>query len=258
MLGAEKIFSFVEQDDTLIKKYEQILKEKREKLKLSNKPKTPNDKISTGDICIFLDETVQAPGLLKVFRPNGYLSLFQVIKKNKLASTLEIQSLRTGQIHSTDLRKIRKLNINEFISELSAQKYFRNLPDFSKFTKKGDLETDSPLFDCDYVEPLKTENFPDIPFNLQKLKSEIDSPISSDILTPNIDSNIPKNKPYHDPDRILDPNLNPKCTQPTTDNLTTKKKTNQDKMINPELYLGPNTSDKRTLNLHSRKVHFSD
>ena len=104
---------------------------------------------------MFLNGTVQAPGLTKVFHPNGYLNLFQVIRKDKQSSTLEIQSLRTGQVHTTDMRKVRKIEFNEFMSKLQAGSYFRNIPDFSKFTKPGIINTDEPLFECEEIKDNK-------------------------------------------------------------------------------------------------------
>ena len=90
----------------MIDKYLKVIKEKREIDK--NKNKIIPTRILLGDIVVFLNGTLQAPGLTKVFRPNGYLNLFQVIRKDKQSSTLEIQSLRTGQVHTTDMRKVRK------------------------------------------------------------------------------------------------------------------------------------------------------
>ena len=50
-----------------------------------------------------------------------------------------------------DMKKIHKIQINKFVSEMSSDQYFRNIPDFSKFTKPGTLETDNPLLDCDII-----------------------------------------------------------------------------------------------------------
>ena len=77
------------------------------------------------------------------------------IDKNKNKSTLEIQSLRTGQVHTTDMRKVRKIEFNEFMSKLQAGSYFRNIPDFSKFTKPGIINTDEPLFECEEIKDNK-------------------------------------------------------------------------------------------------------
>ena len=147
-----------------------------------NKSKIIPNRILLGDIVVFLNETVQAPGLSKAFRPNGYLNLFQVIKKDKHSSTLEIQSLRTGQINTTDIRKVRKIEVSEFISELQAENYFRNIPDFSKFTKPGIIKIEEPLFDCkDNIDSKKDQT------NLTELKKIIlqdEGQTTSDQMTP--------------------------------------------------------------------------
>ena len=182
MIGAEKIFEYIESNDQLIDKYEKIIKEKREMDKNKNKSKIIPNRILLGDIVVFLNETVQAPGLSKAFRPNGYLNLFQVIKKDKHSSTLEIQSLRTGQINTTDIRKVRKIEVSEFISELQAENYFRNIPDFSKFTKPGIIKIEEPLFDCkDNIDSKKDQT------NLTELKKIIlqdEGQTTSDQMTP--------------------------------------------------------------------------
>ena len=55
-------------------------------------------------------------------------------------------------LNHTDIRKVRKIQLNEFISELTAYRYFKNIPDFSKFTKAGKLQSDSPMFDLEEVQ----------------------------------------------------------------------------------------------------------
>ena len=165
LAGAEKIFSFIEQDDKIIEKYIKILKDKRETDKNKNKSKIKHIRISAGDIVVFLNETTQPTGVSSAFQPNGYLNIFQVLRKFKPSSTIEILNLRTGTIHTTDLKKVRKIQINEFVSELTADQYFRNLPDFSKFSKPGILEINEPLLDSN---PLKTKRT-----NLSILDKEI-------------------------------------------------------------------------------------
>ena len=143
MLGAESIFKFIENDDSLIQKYETLLRDKKSLEKTKNKPAP--DRIVVGDLVIFVNDQTPVIGTSKFIRANGHLALFQVIRKHKPSTNVEIQNLRTGKIIHTDIRKIRKIQINEFISELTAYRYFENLPDFSKFAKTGKLQSDSPF-----------------------------------------------------------------------------------------------------------------
>ena len=53
------------------------------------------------------------------------------------------------------MRKVRKIEFNEFMSKLQAGSYFRNIPDFSKFTKPGIINTDEPLFECEEIKDNK-------------------------------------------------------------------------------------------------------
>ena len=85
--------------------------------KNKNKSKIKHVRISAGDIVVFLNETVQPAGVSSAFKPNGYLNIFQVLRKFKPSSTIEIINLHTGALHTTDLKKVRKIQINEFVSD---------------------------------------------------------------------------------------------------------------------------------------------
>ena len=54
--------------------------------------------------------------------------------------------------------------------------YFKNLPDFSKFTKAGKLQSDSPMFDLEEVQ-VDTKN----KTNLTSLAEEMITPIKMDL-----------------------------------------------------------------------------
>ena len=71
-----------------------------------------------------------------------------------------------------DMKKIREIQFNEFVSEMSSDQYFRNIPDFSKFTKPGTLEIDKPLLDCDIISGTLMNK----KTNISILNKEISSP----------------------------------------------------------------------------------
>ena len=181
MLGAESIFKFIENDDSIIKKYESIIQQKKEYEKNKNKSKIIPHRFVVGDIVVFLNDQVPTIGTSKFIRANGHLALFQVIKKHKESSNVEIQNLRTGKIVFTDSRKIRKIIINEFISELTAYKYFKNLPDFSKFAKSSTLESEDPLFELS-EEPIPEPDSKDT--NLTELAKKMNFPDEIDLKPP--------------------------------------------------------------------------
>jgi len=89
MLGAEKIFEFVNNDDEIIDKFE---------------------------------------------------------KESSKAKNLEIISLRTGLIHTVHKTQIRKIKINEFISEWKAENYIKKIVNLARFTKPGQNNWNEPLF----------------------------------------------------------------------------------------------------------------
>ena len=126
-----------------------------------------------------------------------------------------------------DMKKIRKIQINEFVSEMSSDQYFRNIPDFSKFTKPGTLETDNPLLDCDIISgPLMNKKT-----NISILNKEIISPEPG------------MNLEYKD-----NPDLLP-VSIPTQTIKSNIKLNRSPERTDP----GPNP---RELNLRSRKVQF--
>ena len=63
---------------------------------------------------------------------------------------------------------MRKIEVSEFISELQAESYFRNIPDFSKFTKPGIIKIEEPLFNCKEIIASKKDET-----NLTELKKVI-------------------------------------------------------------------------------------
>ena len=94
----------------------------------------------------FVDNTNPAAGVSKQLSPKLYLDLFQVLGKSK---NLEIMSLRTGSIHTVHKSQIRKININEFILEWSAENYIKEIVNLARFTKLGSQDFNKPLFNFD-------------------------------------------------------------------------------------------------------------
>ena len=66
MLGAESIFKFIENDDSLIQKYETLLQDKKSLEKTKNKS-TP-DRIVVGDLVIFVKDQTPVIGTSKFIR----------------------------------------------------------------------------------------------------------------------------------------------------------------------------------------------
>jgi len=146
MLGAEKIFEFVNNDDEIIDKFEKERNLKKleniKKSKMNIRPET----IHTGDIVLFVDNTNPPVGVSTQLSPKLYLELFQVLRKASKAKNLEIISLRTGLIHTVHKTQIRKIKINEFISEWKAENYIKKIVNLARFTKPGQNNWNEPLF----------------------------------------------------------------------------------------------------------------
>jgi len=158
MIGSEKIFEFVNNDDETINKFEkQRNLKKLENIKKSEfnlKPET----IHTGDIVLFIDNTNPALGVTKQLSPKTYLELFQVLQKASKSKNYEIISLRTGLIHTVHKTQIRKIKINEFISEWKAENYIKKIVNLARFTKPGTNNWNDPLFNFEDHENTKTGN----------------------------------------------------------------------------------------------------
>jgi len=108
MVGVERIFEYVNNDEETINKFEKNKELKKlENIKMS-KLNIKQETIHTGDIVLFLDNTNPAAGVSKQLSPKLYLDLFQVLGKASKSKNLEIMSLRTGSIHTVHKSQIRK------------------------------------------------------------------------------------------------------------------------------------------------------
>ena len=130
MLGSGKIFEYVNNNNETMTKFIKIKdvknREKIKKSKLSIKLGT----IHSGDIVLFPDKINP-----ELDASNLHLELFQVLRKNRKAKTVEIISLRTGQKHMTTKNLIGKILVNDLISVNNAEKCIREIFRWETFTQ---------------------------------------------------------------------------------------------------------------------------
>ena len=133
MLGSEKIFEYVNNNNETMTKFIKIKDVKnREKIKKS-KLSIKLDTIHSGDIVLFPDKINP-----ELDASNLHLELFQVLRKNRKAKTVKIISLRTGQKHMTTKNLICKILVNDLISVNNAEKCIREIFRWETFTQDYD------------------------------------------------------------------------------------------------------------------------
>jgi len=74
------------------------------------------------------------------------LELFQVLKKNRHAKTIEIISLKTGQKRISNKNLIRKIFVNDFISQDDAEECIRIM--LKKLIKPDNINFNREMYVC--------------------------------------------------------------------------------------------------------------
>ena len=256
MLGAERIFEYVNNDDELIDKFEKERNIKKLENMKKSKLNLRQDTIHTGDMVLFIDNTNPAIGVSKQLSPKLYLELFQVLNKASKSKNYEIISLRTGLKHTVHKSQIRKININEFISEWKAENYIKKIVNLARFTKPASENNwNKPLFNFEDI----TETTPivEIDPNLTGIQKNIETEIETEI-EPEIETEI---------ETEIEPEIEMEIETERNEHSGWKDKPpdlpNIDSLRKPETM--PMTDDQsadskdtgRTLQLRNRTVHFN-
>ena len=143
MLGCTGIFNHVNKDIGAMNKFVKIMDSNsqatRKKSKKAKKLKT----IHTGDIVFIenpgINTSKEQTTLLK-------LELFQVLRKNRHAKTIEIISLKTGQKCISNKNLIRKIFVNDFISQDDAEECIRII--LKKFINPDNINFNKEMYEC--------------------------------------------------------------------------------------------------------------
>ena len=143
MLGCTGIFNHVNKDIEAMNKFVKIMDSNsqatRKKSKKAKKLKT----IHTGDIVFIenpgINTSKERTTLLK-------LELFQVLRKNRHAKTIEIISLKTGQKCISNKNLIRKIFVNDFISQDDAEECIRII--LKKFINPDNINFNKEMYEC--------------------------------------------------------------------------------------------------------------
>jgi len=122
MLGCTEIFNHVNKDIEAMNKFVKIMDSNRQTSRKKSKKTKKSKTIHTGDIVFIenpgINTSKERTTLLK-------LELFQVLRKNRHAKTIEIISLKTGQKCISNKNLIRKIFVNDFISQDDAEECIR-------------------------------------------------------------------------------------------------------------------------------------
>ena len=143
MLGCTEIFNHVNRDIEAMNKFIKIMDSNsqisRKKSKKNKKLKT----IHTGDI-VFMEnpEINTSKGRTTLLK----LELFQVLRKNRHAKTIEIISLKTGQKCMSNKNLIRKIFVNDFISQDNAEECIRII--LEKLVEPENINFNREMYEC--------------------------------------------------------------------------------------------------------------
>ena len=122
MLGCTEIFNHVNKDIEAMNKFVKIMDSNRQTSRKKSKKTKKLKTIHTGDIVFIenpgINTSKERTTLLK-------LELFQVLRKNRHAKTIEIISLKTGQKCISNKNLIQKIFVNDFISQDDAEECIR-------------------------------------------------------------------------------------------------------------------------------------
>ena len=172
MLGSTKIFKYVNKDIEAMKKFVKIISfdtpETIKKSKLTKKLNT----IHSGDIVFLTDDIKSEIDTPKLQPTQLKLELFQVLKKYRKTKTIEIISLKTGQKCMTNKNLIRKIFVNEFISQDNAEECIRILLDK---LKPVNINLNDDVYLCESNENKNTVNTLNQKSYLPEIEDMLDS-----------------------------------------------------------------------------------